>query len=178
MDRIVVRGGVPLRGEVSVGGSKNAALPLLFATLLTEEECRLDRVPRQPLRLIVPGWYGIANVKWLKRIEVLNQPFVGEFEAGHYMYQWADKPPERERNQSTDHTRTDNGDAVARLRLRGHAFLTLALFLLPLKFLLLLTRTRLSDCLFNCLLSLLRLITLTPGFTSLRVAFGTATGCE
>jgi len=41
-----VRGGMPLRGEVSVGGSKNAALPLLFATLLTEEECRLDRVPR------------------------------------------------------------------------------------------------------------------------------------
>jgi UDP-N-acetylglucosamine 1-carboxyvinyltransferase len=46
MDRIVVRGGVPLRGEVSVGGSKNAALPLLFATLLTEKECRLERVPR------------------------------------------------------------------------------------------------------------------------------------
>jgi UDP-N-acetylglucosamine 1-carboxyvinyltransferase len=46
MDRIVVRGGMALRGEVSVGGSKNAALPLLFATLLTEEECRLARVPR------------------------------------------------------------------------------------------------------------------------------------
>ena len=46
MDSIVVRGGVPLRGEVSVGGSKNAALPLLFATLLTEDECRLNRVPR------------------------------------------------------------------------------------------------------------------------------------
>ena len=46
MDRIVVRGGVPLRGEVNVSGSKNAALPLLFATLLTEEECRLERVPR------------------------------------------------------------------------------------------------------------------------------------
>ena len=41
-----MRGGVPLRGEVSVGGSKNAALPLLFATLLTEDECRLERVPR------------------------------------------------------------------------------------------------------------------------------------
>jgi len=41
-----VRGGVSLRGEVNVGGSKNAALPLLFATLLTEGECRLERVPR------------------------------------------------------------------------------------------------------------------------------------
>jgi UDP-N-acetylglucosamine 1-carboxyvinyltransferase len=46
MDRIVVRGGVSLRGEVNVGGSKNAALPLLFATLLTEDECHLERVPR------------------------------------------------------------------------------------------------------------------------------------
>ena len=41
-----MRGGVSLRGEVNVGGSKNAALPLLFATLLTEGECRLERVPR------------------------------------------------------------------------------------------------------------------------------------
>ncbi|MBI3245071.1 MAG: UDP-N-acetylglucosamine 1-carboxyvinyltransferase [Deltaproteobacteria bacterium] len=46
MDKIVVRGGAPLRGEIAVSGAKNAALPLLFATLLTEEECRLSRVPR------------------------------------------------------------------------------------------------------------------------------------
>jgi DMSO/TMAO reductase YedYZ molybdopterin-dependent catalytic subunit len=48
-----------------------------------------------PFRLIVPHWYGVASVKWLSRIEVLTQPFVGEFETGHYLYQWADKPPER-----------------------------------------------------------------------------------
>ena len=48
-----------------------------------------------PVRLIVPHWYGVASVKWLKRIEVLTQPFIGEFETGHYMYQWADRPPER-----------------------------------------------------------------------------------
>jgi UDP-N-acetylglucosamine 1-carboxyvinyltransferase len=57
MDKIVVRGGVPLRGEVAVSGAKNAALPLLFASLLTEGECRLDRVPqlvdiRTTLRLL------------------------------------------------------------------------------------------------------------------------------
>ena len=44
-----------------------------------------------PFRLIVPHWYGVASVKWLKRIEVLTQPFVGEFETGHYLYQWADR---------------------------------------------------------------------------------------
>ena len=30
-----------------------------------------------PLRLIVPGWYGMASVKWLSRIEVLDRPFEG-----------------------------------------------------------------------------------------------------
>lgn len=46
MDKIVVRGGTPLRGEIAVSGAKNAALPLLFATLLTEDECYLKRVPQ------------------------------------------------------------------------------------------------------------------------------------
>ena len=48
-----------------------------------------------PFRLIVPHWYGVASVKWLKRIELLTQPFIGEFETGHYLYQWADRPAER-----------------------------------------------------------------------------------
>ena len=48
-----------------------------------------------PFRLIVPHWYGVASVKWLKRIELLTHPFIGEFETGHYMYQWADRPTER-----------------------------------------------------------------------------------
>ena len=45
----------------------------------------------------MPHWYGVASVKWLKRIEVLTEPFIGEFETGHYMYQWADRPHERGR---------------------------------------------------------------------------------
>jgi DMSO/TMAO reductase YedYZ molybdopterin-dependent catalytic subunit len=48
-----------------------------------------------PFRLIVPHWYGVASVKWLEHIDVLTEPYVGEFETGHYMYQWADRPPER-----------------------------------------------------------------------------------
>jgi DMSO/TMAO reductase YedYZ molybdopterin-dependent catalytic subunit len=47
-----------------------------------------------PFRLIVPHWYGVASVKWLKHIDVLTEPFVGEFETGHYMYEWADRPHE------------------------------------------------------------------------------------
>lgn len=40
-----IRGGAPLRGEVTIGGAKNAALPLLAATLLTSEPCVLNNVP-------------------------------------------------------------------------------------------------------------------------------------
>ncbi len=41
----VVRGGRPIRGEVTAGGNKNAALPLLAATLLTDEAVELTNVP-------------------------------------------------------------------------------------------------------------------------------------
>ncbi len=38
-----------------------------------------------PLRLIAPGWYGIANVKWLARIEVRDTRFMGRFMARDYV---------------------------------------------------------------------------------------------
>jgi DMSO/TMAO reductase YedYZ molybdopterin-dependent catalytic subunit len=47
-----------------------------------------------PFRLIVPHWFAVASVKWLKRIDVLTQPYVGEFQTGHYIYEWADRPHE------------------------------------------------------------------------------------
>ena len=37
-----------------------------------------------PLRLVVPGWYGMANVKWLTRIEVVDTPFTGPQQARSY----------------------------------------------------------------------------------------------
>jgi DMSO/TMAO reductase YedYZ molybdopterin-dependent catalytic subunit len=38
-----------------------------------------------PVRLIAPGWYGVANVKWLSRIEVRDQRFTGRFMARDYV---------------------------------------------------------------------------------------------
>jgi DMSO/TMAO reductase YedYZ molybdopterin-dependent catalytic subunit len=38
-----------------------------------------------PLRLIAPGWYGIANVKWLTRIEVIDHRYQGNFMARDYV---------------------------------------------------------------------------------------------
>jgi UDP-N-acetylglucosamine 1-carboxyvinyltransferase len=46
MEKFVIQGGAPLSGELSVAGNKNAALPILAACLLTEEELVLHRVPR------------------------------------------------------------------------------------------------------------------------------------
>jgi UDP-N-acetylglucosamine 1-carboxyvinyltransferase len=45
MDSFVIEGGVPLRGEVRVSGAKNAALPILAATILAEGTCRIEGVP-------------------------------------------------------------------------------------------------------------------------------------
>jgi DMSO/TMAO reductase YedYZ molybdopterin-dependent catalytic subunit len=38
-----------------------------------------------PLRLIIPGWYGVANVKWLTHIEVLDRRYMGHFMARDYV---------------------------------------------------------------------------------------------
>ena len=46
MDRLIIRGGVPLRGQVEAGGAKNAALPAMVASLLTGESIRLHRIPQ------------------------------------------------------------------------------------------------------------------------------------
>ena len=46
MDRIRIRGGRPLSGEIAIGGAKNAALPLMAAGLLTEDRLVLSNVPR------------------------------------------------------------------------------------------------------------------------------------
>jgi DMSO/TMAO reductase YedYZ molybdopterin-dependent catalytic subunit len=57
-----------------------------------------------PLRLIVPGWYGMTSVKWLARIEAVAQPFEGFQMTGTYRY-----------SQSED----DPGDPVSLIRVRS-----------------------------------------------------------
>ncbi|TDQ77578.1 UDP-N-acetylglucosamine 1-carboxyvinyltransferase [Dongia mobilis] len=45
MDRIRIRGGRQLNGQIRISGAKNAALPLMATCLLTDEDVRLDNVP-------------------------------------------------------------------------------------------------------------------------------------
>src|SRR6266496_186764 len=56
MDRIRIVGGRPLRGTIPISGAKNATLPLMIASLLTEETLVLENVPR------------LADVSQLQRI--------------------------------------------------------------------------------------------------------------
>ena len=45
MDKLHIQGGVQLKGEIKISGSKNAALPLMVAALLTSEKLILDNIP-------------------------------------------------------------------------------------------------------------------------------------
>ena len=55
----------------------------LLAYEMNGEE--LPNLHGYPLRLIAPGWYGVANVKWLTRIEVLDRRYQGHFMARDYV---------------------------------------------------------------------------------------------
>jgi UDP-N-acetylglucosamine 1-carboxyvinyltransferase len=46
MSRYIVKGGVPLQGTVEAAANKNAVLPIMAATLLTDDECTLTNVPQ------------------------------------------------------------------------------------------------------------------------------------
>src|SRR3954447_8414033 len=79
------------------------ALPLAHAAdpaaeILIAYEMNGEPLPADhgaPFRIVVPHWYAVASVKWLKRIDVLTEPYAGEFQTGHYIYEWADRPPEK-----------------------------------------------------------------------------------
>ncbi len=55
MDKIIVEGGIPLKGEVTISGSKNAALPVLSACLLTG------------------GWHSLNNIPHLRDVQTIKE---------------------------------------------------------------------------------------------------------
>ncbi len=105
--------GTPLRGVLEDAGLGDEAVEVLFSGLdrgveggevqCFERSLRVDDALRDevllayemngrplppqhgfPLRLVVPGWYGMASVKWLERITVLDAPFEGYQQARGY----------------------------------------------------------------------------------------------
>lgn len=82
-----------LKFEVPFGRSMSiedaTTLPLLLAYERNGQP--LEHRNGAPLRLIVPGWYGIANVKWLRRIEIRNRRYMGRYMARDYVTVRAEK---------------------------------------------------------------------------------------
>lgn len=54
----------------------------------------LNRSHGAPVRLIVPGWYGVASVKWVTDVRYVDRPFTGYFQKQRYV--WDDGSPVRE----------------------------------------------------------------------------------
>lgn len=116
--------GTPLRGILEEAGVRHDTAEIVFTGLdigveggevqyyqrsltvnetVTEEALlayEMNGQPLQPqhgypLRLLVPGWYGMTSVKWLERIEAVAEPFQGYQMARVYRYsQTADEPGE------------------------------------------------------------------------------------
>lgn len=85
----VLRPGTPreLKVEVPFGRSMALADAMRSDILLAYERNGepLEHRNGAPLRLIVPGWYGIANVKWLTRIECHDRRYMGKYMARDYV---------------------------------------------------------------------------------------------
>src|SRR4051794_750320 len=68
------------------------AAEILIAYEMNDEPLNADH--GAPFRLTVPHWYGGASGKGLTRIDVIPRAFEGEFQIGHYMYEWRGRPQE------------------------------------------------------------------------------------
>ncbi|MCE2901772.1 MAG: sulfite oxidase [Gemmatimonas sp.] len=77
-----------------------------------------------PVRLLVPGWYGMANVKWLAALELRTVPFTGYFQRQRYVYDTADgvTPVAEARVKSMITSLVDGGRCEARVIVRGWAW--------------------------------------------------------
>jgi DMSO/TMAO reductase YedYZ molybdopterin-dependent catalytic subunit len=72
----------PMHFQRSLPLAKALHPDTLLATRMNGEP--LEAAHGHPLRLFVPGWYGVASVKWLRRVEVINSPFRGYFQSVKY----------------------------------------------------------------------------------------------
>jgi UDP-N-acetylglucosamine 1-carboxyvinyltransferase len=85
MDSFLIKGGVPLHGEVTISGAKNAVLPIMAATLLTPEPCVIRRVPNLSdvhFMAQILDWLG-ARVKFegdTVRVEARNIRGQGDYD--------------------------------------------------------------------------------------------------
>lgn len=97
-----LQGGVEQDYQRSLGVAEALRPEVLIATVMNGEP--LQPQHGAPARLLVPGWYGMASVKWLTSIEVVAEPFMGYQQTPAYRYQ-----------RDAD----DPGEPVTRIRVRA-----------------------------------------------------------
>jgi DMSO/TMAO reductase YedYZ molybdopterin-dependent catalytic subunit len=73
-----------------------------------------------PLRLVVPGWYGMASVKWLAEIRVLDRPFEGFFQEDRYVIDG--RPLRGIEPRAVIVSPRDSADVSGSLEVRGYAW--------------------------------------------------------
>jgi len=75
----------PIRFERSLPVADAGHSGSLLAYAMNGEPLPLEH--GYPMRLIVPGWYAVASVKWLTEIEIIGSPFTGFFQTRRYIYE-------------------------------------------------------------------------------------------
>jgi DMSO/TMAO reductase YedYZ molybdopterin-dependent catalytic subunit len=75
----------PVRFERALSPDDARGSQALLAYAMNGEPLPLEH--GYPVRLIVPGWYAVASVKWLTHIEVIASPFQGFFQTQRYVYE-------------------------------------------------------------------------------------------
>jgi DMSO/TMAO reductase YedYZ molybdopterin-dependent catalytic subunit len=78
--------GESIRFERSLGIADARGADVLLAYAMNGEPLPVQH--GYPLRVIVPGWYAVASVKWLAEIEVIGDAFEGHYQTGSYFYEW------------------------------------------------------------------------------------------
>ncbi|MBU0634489.1 MAG: UDP-N-acetylglucosamine 1-carboxyvinyltransferase [Candidatus Omnitrophica bacterium] len=75
MDKIVIDGGIRLKGNIEVSGAKNAALPILAATLLTDKKCVIKNVPNlRDVSTMLKILRSLGIRCWMSDHEVIIEP--------------------------------------------------------------------------------------------------------
>jgi DMSO/TMAO reductase YedYZ molybdopterin-dependent catalytic subunit len=76
----------PVRFERSLSVDDARGSGALVAYAMNGESLPLQH--GRPVRLVVPGWYAVASVKWLTEIEAIAEPFEGFYQCDRYVYEW------------------------------------------------------------------------------------------
>ncbi len=120
----IVHGGAPVKVKQNFARGLAMEDALRGEVMLAWEMNGVD-LPHErgaPVRLIVPGWYGVANVKWLNQIHVQDSRFVGRFMGRDYVTLRGEEIGAQMRWNETSVSRIRLKSAIARLTRTGASF--------------------------------------------------------